>query len=376
MSATGAARRPATRISELDALRGLAALYVLVHHNLVAAGLLESGFARWLEATPLQGLLGGRPPVLFFFVLSGYVLSRALGGTEGVAATARGYVAWVLQRSVRLGLPALAALTVSLLFYQLTYDLPWPGQSDWLRRGAWSEVPTAEGVIQQALLLSGRVFDLDNVLWSLQHEWRLSLLLPVLVFASAFQGGRGASVLLMAALAVAAITAGPYGQTFYLGVGPVRSLRVTLYFLLPFALGVTLDKAGVDRIPANRWQTVAGLAAIAGLARVGSDLAVYGASAILIWLSQQPGLLRRGLLQPALTWLGTISFSLYLVHVPVLAALHHGLHAVLPTTGIASLSLVAALPAAWLFWLVVEHPAHRLARGMQRVFATWTLARA
>jgi peptidoglycan/LPS O-acetylase OafA/YrhL len=54
------------RLRELDALRGVAAFYVLLHHNMIAAGMLTGRLQRVLEISPLRGLMWGRPAVLFF----------------------------------------------------------------------------------------------------------------------------------------------------------------------------------------------------------------------------------------------------------------------------------------------------------------------
>lgn len=110
-----------------------------------------------------------------------------------------------------------------------------------------------------------------------------------------------------------------------------------------------------------------GLAAVLGLCRDGSDYAIFAASALLIWLALQPGLLRRVLRHPALRFIGTVSFGLYLVHIPVLAALQHGLHGRLSPAAIWAIGVLASLLAAWAFHRTVERPAHRLARRMERL---------
>ena len=74
-----------SRLPELDALRGVAALLILVHHALVMLGPVDlidgtlTGRATHtlLNFSPFRILEFGRGPVLFFFVLSGYVLTRA-----------------------------------------------------------------------------------------------------------------------------------------------------------------------------------------------------------------------------------------------------------------------------------------------------------
>ncbi|WP_140885663.1 acyltransferase family protein [Muricoccus nepalensis] len=339
------------RQPELDALRGLAALSVLLHHNLVAAGLLRGWLYDVLEASPLRGLVSGRPAVLFFFVLSGYVLARSLRGT-GTGRSAGRYARWVLQRAVRLGLPTLGALLLSVLLYRLTYDGTWPGQTPWLRQQLWRHPPELGEFLRQALLLvPERGFDLVYPVWSLVHEWRISLLIPALVAVPALGGSRGAARLVLVGAGLSGLAGGSAGEGTYTGETALEDLRATLYFLLPFLLGVALEAGRVAEIPGGWGMVAAALLAVAGLARVGSDLAIVAAAALLIWAGQRPGPFRAALRRPALVALGTVSFSLYLVHEPLLAALHHGLHDALAPARIAALSLAAALPAAWLFFL-------------------------
>ena len=65
---------------------------------------------------------------------------------------------------------------------------------------------------------------------------------------------------------------------------------------------------------------------------------------------------------PALQWLGKVSYSLYLVHVPVALALAHALRDALPAPAIAALTVVLALPAAAVFYKAVERPSLLLSR--------------
>jgi peptidoglycan/LPS O-acetylase OafA/YrhL len=88
----------APRLSELDVLRGIAAFLVLLQHARVMGldprpfddPLLERGVHMLMHFSPLRVLEFGRAAVLFFFVLSGYVLTRALlrNGSPGLLAFA------------------------------------------------------------------------------------------------------------------------------------------------------------------------------------------------------------------------------------------------------------------------------------------------
>src|SRR5918998_5493583 len=110
------------RLSELDALRGIAAFLVLLQHARVMGldprpfdnPLLERGVHMVMHFSPFRVLEFGRGAVLFFFVLSGYVLTRALlrNGSPGL-------LAFAAQRSIRLMLPVAASVLLSAGLYAL-----------------------------------------------------------------------------------------------------------------------------------------------------------------------------------------------------------------------------------------------------------------
>lgn len=95
------------RVIELEAIRGWAALLVLVHHSLLAFaptlhGLVDPG-GHSLFGTPLFALINGSTAVIVFFVLSGYVLTLAVRR----AGTPTRITAVVLRRWPRLAGPVL-----------------------------------------------------------------------------------------------------------------------------------------------------------------------------------------------------------------------------------------------------------------------------
>ena len=367
VASAGDGTAPGRRLGELDALRGLAAVAVLLHHSLLSGGFLAGPLGRWLAATPLQPIQSGRPAVMFFFMLSGFVLCKALRD-RGFELSARSWAAWAAQRTIRLCLPVLASVALSLLLYAVVFDGTWPTEGEWLRERVWQHPPTLGTVASNGSLLAldGEGYALNNVLWSLVHEWRFSMLVPVLL-ALPVLGARGTASLVLAATAVSSWAGGMYGWSLFAGAGVVGTIKASLYFSLPFILGMALELGAAARWPADRWLTVLGLAAVLGLCRNGSDYAIFIASAILIWLSLQPGPMQRALRRPAPRFLGTVSFSLYLVHVPVLAAVQHGLHDRLPPAALWGIGILCSLLAAWVFCRVVERPAHRLARRVDRM---------
>jgi len=349
------------RLPELDSLRGIAALFVVFYHVALTPQLSDSMLHRVLNALPTHPMFNGRLAVILFFVLSGMVLTRGL--TRTPTLTAAGFFAFACRRAVRLCLPAAAALALSAALYMLLWDGPWAGSRLY---GGWSNPPGLIDLTRQAMLIGADGdFTFDPALWSLVHELRLSLLLPLFVAIPAFRGPNGSLTLLCVALM--AFGAAVSGQTAIEGTiqaGPTLlvSFRATTYFALPFLTGAAMSLGFWDRWRPGAEQRTCALAAALLLLCSDSDVAAVIASVLLILLSRHDGRYRDFLRLPALLWLGRISFSLYLAHMPVQLAVQHGLHRLLPPIWLEPLAIVLSLFAAWILHALAEEPAQRLSR--------------
>jgi hypothetical protein len=174
------------------------------------------------------------------------------------------------------------------------------------------------------------------------------------------------ALLLAAALALhaAAVAAGVPPGAAQLGPRLQSTLLTSAYFALPFAAGAALAFGG-GRFAL--WPGPARRTAWAGVALAAAlpwDLGTVAASAALIVLARGPGFLPRALAAPALMWLGRVSFSLYLVHMPVLAATVHATHGLFSPWAALAVGVPLSLLAATAFYAWVEAPAHRLSRGI------------
>jgi peptidoglycan/LPS O-acetylase OafA/YrhL len=149
-------------------------------------------------------------------------------------------------------------------------------------------------------------------------------------------------------------------------LGPhLRStIPATLYFSMAIATGAVLAMTGPHPPLPPRQRVMAGIAA-AALFSMQSDFAVYAGSALLILLAHGRGGLPQLLRTPPLVWLGRLSFSLYLVHMPVLVASQYAFFGLLPIWAAALLGAVVALPAAAFLHRLVEVPSRRLARRVE-----------
>lgn len=353
----------ASRLIELDSLRGIAALIVVIHHAYLALPQVPDWVNWLLLSTPLRPIGIGRPAVIFFFVLSGYVLTRALRAQDaarpGSVLSAPGWLGYAAQRAVRLGLPVLASLLLSALLQGLVWRGPMPEDTpDLTGHAGWREIWTWPTLLQQALLMShGQGFQLNPVLWTLVHEWRINLLLP---FALLFLNHR--ALLIAVALLGAGIArlAGMPEGGIGLGDSLARTFIASAGFLPAFAAGAALALGKLPRLDGP--QAMAAGIAIIVMAASAHDYGVIAGSVLLILLAQREGRFAAGLRHPALVWLGCVSFSLYLVHMPLLLMATHLLRDGGSPLLAGAIMIALSFPAAALMHRFVEQPAHRLAR--------------
>jgi len=357
------------RIPSLDGLRGLAATIVLLHHWLLIARPLLEGSLSWaiISQSPVKLLTAGNEAVLVFFVLSGLVVVLP------VFRPGFSWMGFLSARIVRLYGPVIAALALSALLIFLV-----PRDRSSMPAGSWMAETHADTVTWQAFLsqasLVPRQYSLNNPLWSLHWELLYSILLP---FATAL-------ALLVRRWALTAVIVCCALSL----VGRVFEQSELLYFPI-FLMGTIMAArmpdllAWVER-PRARWfmpvfATASVLMLIASwlarpIAPSGSELshvlwalAAPGAAGIVVVsLAWAPAI--RFFSTRVLQWLGKISFSLYLVHVPVLATLAFALGSdQWPLVGLIGIPL--SILVAWVFYQAVEARIHQAARRVHRAVA-------
>ncbi|BDZ46439.1 acyltransferase [Naasia aerilata] len=320
----------------------------------------------WLTETPLKLASAGQEAVVVFFVLSGLVV--ALPAIRSTAPYSWG--SFLASRFVRIYLPVWGALLLASGLIELL-----PREEGRVTAHSWlsdANATTVHGsILFDEATLSRYSFDIVNTLWSLRWEMVFAVLLPLYVLAARLVRRRWAAAgILAAGLTIAG---------FALQDG-------TLSYLPAFFLG-TLIAANLDRYRAwaearrsSRWFRPATLGALSvsavciiatwlarPVAPEGSlpsllltGLSVVGATGLVL-LALAPTGFARGLGMRASQWLGRVSFSLYLVHVPLLVTAAFLLRdSRWPL--VALLGIPVSLAVAALFQRFVEAPAHRLAR--------------
>lgn len=366
---------PTRRYHALDGLRGVAALLVLCGHVMLTSpvyadailgvGRPEPGtVAWWLTYSPLHLLWAGTEAVFVFFILSGFVL------TGPVLKGGFSWLPYYRQRLPRLYLPVWGSLLFAAALVALVPRSVASGASWWTN--GHQQVTLWSG-LTDALLL-GPISVLNSPLWSLQWEVWFSLLLPGYVFLAYTTRKsriRTLSYILIsfAAMSLYALTA--VDAFRYL---PIFALGVLMYVHLNSIARIARI---VDRQKGWWW----GLSVIAllmtssfwilqanpnipdSVVSASRLLQVGGAAlVVIIALSWEKATYRlRG---NVLQWLGSRSFSLYLIHDPIVSTTALVLGA--PETPF--VTLVIALPLsvgfAEIFFRLVERPSHRLAKRM------------
>lgn len=337
--------RSEARLPFVEGLRGLAALYVLLHHAALAvppAGLSGAGLAVRF------GFRHGHFAVAVFIVLSGYCLMRPVVA-DGSGRLRGGFWAYLGRRTRRIVPPYYAALGLSGLLIACVPALGHPPRTWWdraLPASGWGNVASHLLLVHN---LSGRwLFKIDPPSWSVATEWQIYLLFPAFL-ALWRRWGIGAAV--AAGFAVgygAACLAGPLGN-------PALRQCCPWYAGL-FTLGMAAAAASRpgrraraarrrDFCPLTTALAVAAVLLAAGAVNghddrqfLVADPLVGAATALVIVRCSRlatagnvPAPVRAGFFHgshsPLLRllqarWavgLGTVSYSLYLVHYPLLA---------------------------------------------------------
>lgn len=362
------------RMESLDGLRGIAALAVVFSHALLSQpvfwdhilGKAPNTVLAWIIGyTPIRLLWAADKAVLLFFVLSGFVLTL-----PWMTGRNRSYGSFLTSRSCRIYLPYCAAMLISAILATALAGHPVAGASDWINGYGWAGGVSEHTLPSVLLVLINQYCTwLDNPTWTLVWEMRVSLIFPLLVIPVirwGLPGAVAAAICLWAAFAggEAADTAQPE-MAAYIG-DPHKMFFYAGYFLL----GAVMAKyRGIlSRIGSAGNGSVAMALFVAGMAywllrwpATAEMLKIPGAI-LVITAAISTGPFSRWLCRPTTQWLGRVSYSLYLVHVPTILTMEYLLSTHLDQTTVIGLAVLLSLLVAEVFYRGVERPAHELGK--------------
>lgn len=298
-----------------------------------------------------------------FFILSGIVLTLPTISTPHFS-----WRRYYPRRLVRLYVPVLAAVAFGALTIAIVGRLNSPELGAWVvARPDQYDLPS---LAQDATLIFG-TSRVVSPLWSLQFEVLFSLLLPLYVILSArAQRWWWVKLAVVLALIVVGSVAGN-PALFYLPMFAIGSLLAARWGWVAERFSALLERTWMGPallgaaivLTCIRWEVSAFGIAYVETAALGILSVVGVGMLVLLGALWRP--FRTLLERPLLIWLGAMSFSLYLVHEPILLAFRFLTAELNPLVGIA-VAVPVSFGVAMLFLRWVERPSHRLAQRMGR----------
>jgi peptidoglycan/LPS O-acetylase OafA/YrhL len=365
VSATPAAR---LHLAHVEGLRALAALVVFVNHAYAqtwSGGLKEPALAVFVPFK--YSMIAGHLAVSVFIVISGFCLTLPV--VDGGDRLRGGMRRFFERRARRILPPYYGALFLSLGLIFTIIGKPtgtlWdePIQTDW-------RAVVAHLLLVQDFFRTGLI---NYVFWSIAVEWQLYFLFPLLVWASRRYG--------ILRVATAALIVG-YAVRF--GFDGTRIARANPHYLGLFSLGMLA--AYVVRSPRPEfvraralgvwpWLVGGSLALVSVLSvvwgvTVGESrfhlldfpVGVMAMTTLVHTTLSRDHLLSRFLSFRPLVFIGTFSYSVYLVHAPLLQIIWQ--YALRPLgvgesamfVAFLTVGLVLVLAFAYGFFRVCEEP--------------------
>lgn len=355
------------RIKPLDSLRGLAALTVLFAQCYSIWPEDARQELSWLNHTPLRILINGHAAVTLFFVLSGFVLALPFfrGQTPG-------YAQFAVRRLCRIYVPFAVSIILALLLYWIAGGRPVAGAGQWFNE-KWANGFSLQDVLLH-LAMTGRTQDmaLNHNIWTLVHELRVALIFPLLIaLCASSKRAIYAGIGLFIVCTGIMVALSPATDEFF-----IDTAELWITFLITgrcigfFLAGILLAK--------HQDMLMQKLATLPGIVKMGiwglclavlaaphfpqEDILQGAVAALAILLVMVQPRLGVWLSSAPILWLGRVSYSLYLVHLPILFALFHLLLGRLSFGAVTVIGIAASLIAAQIMHVLVERPAIRFAR--------------
>jgi peptidoglycan/LPS O-acetylase OafA/YrhL len=326
------------RVPYLDSIRGLAALAVAVGHCLQMNGddyrtehrYLSTGTSSVSDTLyyALQKMMAGRAAVMMFFVLSGLVLALSLMKNK------ISYPGYAVRRFFRI-YPVFFVIIICSYAAHEIIGQGYRGDSSWFSDVANPDISLS--ALMRGIFMWGTYGSngLDNVMWTLIHEIRISLIIPFMLFTIIKYGWRGVFTYFLVSLACTVwthhttghIVEGYSAETFR------KTLINTAFFVVFFAVGIWLAVER-DRIASyiknmrGEVQLLLFFLCAYGFFKADADPHTYKSTMVdymrglgaagFIALALGNRRVAAALNHVLLTWLGRVSYSLYLVHIPIL----------------------------------------------------------
>lgn len=370
-------RRVAIQLPYLDSIRGVAALYVAIGHiwQFIA---FQPPYANLPKIFTLLNF--GHAAVGIFIVLSGYCLMLPIAAQGHVEQEAGWLQAFIRRRALRVYPAYIAAMIFSLILIATT-GVGLDPQRLWT---AGLNHFSGESIGSHLLLMHNLTrfqWTIDTPMWSVALEWQIYLLFGAVLVPLWKRVHPYVMLCALFVLTAWTATIPSLSEKYFWFVG--------LFFMGTIAACYgTRTAAGVEGLglPSKLWKLAGLRSAIPALLVflatcmmpkliVVSDIALgIGVSGILVWLqrtwNRKPEhSLFNVLSAKPLTILGAMSYSIYLLHFPILEVTNAWLAGKFTPLAVMAIQSVALLPIvlgiSWLSYKYIELPFMRMGKRMR-----------
>ena len=357
----------------LDGLRGVAALLVVWYH-------VFEGFQFASGSATIGGINHGYLAVDFFFMLSGFVIDYAYDDRWGKGRLT--LKSFLCRRLIRLHPMVMMGALIGFVSFALTGFERWdgtcatPALALTALAAAWFMLPAVPGMPRE-VRGNGEMFPLNGPCWSLFFEYIGNLLYAIVLRRLSTRCLAGAAAVLACALTWFAVTdQSGYGS---IGVGwtadTTNLIGGALRMLCPFTLGMLVSRRFRPvKTRGAFWLCAAVLIALFHVPYIEGgepwswngvfeSVCIIGVFPAIVWLAASGATTDR-LSTRLCTFLGDISYPLYIVHYPLMYAFYrwliHTKQYTLGATWPVALAVVAAsIVLAWACLRLYDMPVRR-----------------
>lgn len=358
------------RYVELDALRGIAALAVVLWHFVCATYTIQDPGTKSFVMS-LYFLVQGRAAVILFFILSGFVLSLPF-----LKETRPGYGGFIVRRFCRIYLPYVALIACSIIVRTFLTVKKLPGLSDWFNDYCGDPFSLKTALEHLFLIGNINIMAYNNPVWSLIHEMRISLFFPLL-FLFVLRVKPIFSFLTCLLLTGVALLNDVFGWETSRGwqTGYFYTLQVTSFFIIGILLARYKGSAVRWYASLKKWKKIIFFIISCILFRFSMELWLANIKLGLIWdygsvigacglmvIALGSGKAVALLRKPVFKFFGTISYSMYLNHITMLYLAFFLLYGTIPVPIILLVYLVLVVVFSTITWKTIEIPSIALGR--------------
>jgi peptidoglycan/LPS O-acetylase OafA/YrhL len=362
-------------MKELDSLRGIAALTVVFNHFLIILPTFYSpqkgvdNLEYVLKYTPFHIFWAGHEAVIFFFILSGFVLSIPF-----LKNTKRDYTSFLIKRISRIYIPYLIAIFIAVLVSINVSIGQINGYSNWAL-SSWGKEINFSTILNHIILIGNYDNYIYNpVIWSLIHEMRISIIFP-LIMLIVIKFEWKTNVMVAFCITILGYILHKITNTYLTH----NDFFITLHYVAMFIIGALISKhlvqlkglyvrtnnklkffiiIGATLTYTFNWWFFPSVNVFRTFPVADWSTAIGVAIFIVFALSSTR--ISNVLFKKPFVFLGNISYSLYLYHSIVLLSFVSIFHSILPVYIIMLLAFGTSVIVGYLSYVFVEVPSINL----------------